>query len=117
MTEPTVEQELEDRAGDRDRLAAYFRQHPSAWLDQAPIAAALGIGEGSLRSRKCECKNLLHMNIETRNTKFVGSDGKVHRGLKQWRYLPYVPLWRSADVPTVPLVEKDGQMVLRIGRL
>lgn len=108
-TEPTVAQQLEDRAGDRDRLAAYFRQHPGEWLNQGPVVKATGIREGSLRSRMIECRDVLKMHIEIRTTSFEGADGKKHRGLNEWRYLDYVPLGRDASLPTVPLVDKNGQ--------
>lgn len=93
----SVAQQVTDRKADRDRLAAYFKAHPMRWLKQADIARETGIAEGSLRTRKGECKRQLAMNIEKLHTSFIGTDGIEHRGLDEWRYLPHEPLGRSAE--------------------
>lgn len=83
--------ELERRASNRDRVAAYFRAHPLVWIPWHEFAR---IGGGAAwRTRISECRTDLGMTIENRLSSAEFGVQSVYR------YVPHVPLGRDAGEP------------------
>lgn len=76
------------------KVAAYFAAHPLEEIDQETIAKI--VGWPSLRTRVSDCRKKLGMQIDTIPMRYEGSDGKLHKGLSRYRFVPYVPLARDA---------------------
>lgn len=79
-------QELSDRRRQRDAVEAYFKAHPWQIVTQDELRKA-GSGDAA-RSRVSECVTKLGMDIESIRTRYIGTDGKKHRGFQQYRYRP-----------------------------
>lgn len=95
--EPTVQQEITDRATQRTKLEAFLRAHPSTIYSQETLAEACGADVGAIRTRITELKRA-GMYLRWESGSYRDWEGIVHRGKKRWSYVPRPaePLGRDA---------------------
>lgn len=90
----SITAELSDRASQRQKVRAYLESHPCQIVSQQTLKQISGADAvrnriGELRRGEC---GEAPMHIET-----VYEDGSK---LASYRFVPWVPLGRSADMPT-----------------
>jgi hypothetical protein len=91
--EPTISQELEDRAAKRDEIAAYFKARP---LTEVEPAELLNITV-NYHQRISECRRELGMTLQNVRRTRQDTDGTVHRLPGAYRWCPYgKPLGRDS---------------------
>lgn len=91
----TLKPELERRQGNRDAVAAYFREHVNEWVNASDLAQVGGVF--AWRTRISDCRLQLGMYIE--NKQMRDECGGALTIQSFYRYLKESPLGRSADVP------------------
>lgn len=97
MPEPSVQQQVSDRKTQKVKLLAFLQANPMTLFTQETLAESCGCHVSAVRSRLSELKrdgDPLHAEPQT----FLGADGKMHRGMNLWIYVPRpsAPLGRDA---------------------
>lgn len=85
--EPTVQQEITDRATQRTKLAAFLRAHPNTIYSQETLAGACGADVGAIRTRLSELKRG-GMSLRSQTGSYTDRSGVAHRAKKMWQYVP-----------------------------
>lgn len=85
-------QEQRRRASNTEKVLAVFRAHPMRWLHWKRFATNTVGGECAWRTRISDARK--HVQLEGG---VIEHNGSVKRSA--YRFLPHVPLGRSADVP------------------
>lgn len=95
--EPTVAQQVTDRKTQKVKLLAFLKDNAMTLFTQETLAEAAGCHVSAVRSRLSELKND-GISVHAEPQKFLGPDGRMHRGMHLWIYVPRptAPLGRDA---------------------
>jgi hypothetical protein len=119
MTE-SLSHEITRRQSNTEKVLAYFIAHAKEWIDWHVFAELVGVR--AYRTRVSDARKIVEKaggKIETRDKRGVtgvdrepdGMPVRLYLGFTtQYRYLPYVPLARPADVqpPDQPALFEMG---------
>lgn len=110
MASPSVlRAELDRRQTNAEKVVAYFRARPKVWIDWQDFAQLVGVR--AYRTRVSDARKVVEAEggvIETRDKRGItsierdaaGDPTRAYLGFTtQYRFLPYVPLARAADIP------------------
>jgi hypothetical protein len=96
-----------------EKVAAYFRAHPGAWID-GRVLETIG-GRYAWRSRVSDCRTRLGLTIENQVRTLRGADGTVLTRVSEYRYTGFVSKTEDVQVriahvilPNDPIDDPDG---------
>lgn len=107
-TADEIAQEMAIRARNCRKVIAYFRAHENCWIPLSVLAKLAGIG--GFRTRISESRSVFRHELgwpaDAQHDPILNRQGNRLRGgetvrLSWYCYRPYLPLGRSADMPSM----------------
>ncbi len=89
-------QEAERRINYRERVEAYFRQHPNEWVPASTLFIVGG--RCAWRTRVADARRIFEGEGAVLQNRQQRVDGAI---LSEYRYLQHQPLARDAAMPTI----------------